>query len=159
MVQRTTGKVLAAAALWVLLSACSGQSAQRVTDTADVRDDALHSLMVDNLDVLMARLNVLVYDQHRTVDDIEQAQRRHSRQMELIASELQQSAAGIQAARSRLGLSDSAAEHFATLGGTLARYSAELQQAAGNEQIVELPAILEQIRGTCDTCHQLYRGF
>jgi len=89
MVQRTTGKVLAAAALWVLLSACSGQGPQRVTDTADVRDDTLHSLMVDNLDVLMARLNVLVYDQHRTVDDIEQAQRRHARQMELIASELQ----------------------------------------------------------------------
>ena len=159
MASRTAGKVLAAAALWVLLSACSGQGPQPVNDTAAVRDDALHSLMVENLDVLMARLNVLVYDQHRTVDDIEQAQRRHSRQMELIASELQQSAAGIQAVRSRLALSDSAGEEFAVLADTLARYSAALQQAAGNEQIAELPAILEQIRGTCDTCHQLYRGF
>lgn len=159
MVHRATGKVLAAAALWVLLSACSGQGPQRVTDTADVRDDALHSLMVDNLDVLMARLNVLVYDQHRTVDDIEQAQHRHSRQMERVAGELQRSAAGILAARRRLALSDSADEEFAALAGTLARYGAELQQAAGNEQIAELPAILEQIRGTCDTCHQLYRGF
>lgn len=147
---RTTSAILLA----LTLSACS----QSVEQTAAVPgDESLHALMVERIDTLQRRIDILTYDQNRSPGELEQAQRRASDEVADAARELAASVSLLDRAGAALGLSPAEQDQFQALALELRSASVDLALLAADAD-AELEPALESLQRSCASCHELYRG-
>ena len=143
----------------MLLAACSGSDPIKASDQVLIRDHELHALMAAQVDVLMARIQTLAFDQNRTVDELDQERRRQLRQLAGSAESLQVSAQGILQVLPRLALSVTDAEQFQSLAVQLESVAVQLESAARSGDLSVVSGSVALLQHTCVSCHQLYRGF
>jgi cytochrome c556 len=147
------------AVLLMHLAACHGSDPMRAAGATVVRDDELHALMATQVDVLMARIQTLAFDQNRTVDELDQERRRQMRQLGVSAQSLQISAQGILQMLPALTLADEDVGKFEGLAAQMGDAAAQLEAAAARSELSAVSELVARLQGTCASCHQLYRGF
>lgn len=145
-------KVAGIILILLILSGCAAQSSV-------VRDEQLHALMAEDVDVLMARINVLIYDQNRTVDELDRERQRNALQLIDAAGQLQLAATRIASLMPQLDLASADRTEFQNLAQRLGLHAAELEQSVRRDNYRQAGQHLQQMSLTCVACHQLYRGF
>lgn len=140
--------------LALTLFACSQTGEQTVTAP---RDEGLHALMVERIDTLQRRIDILTYDQNRSPVELEQAQRRASDEVASAARELAASVTLLDRTGAALGLSPSEQDQFQALALELRSASEDLALVAADAD-AELEPALERLQQSCAACHELYRG-
>jgi len=142
----------------VLLGGC----AQSV-DTADsareggLRDTSLHALMAQRIDMLYQRIEVLAFDQNRTLPELDQDRQLASDQIVDGASALSSAASELMQLTDVLDLTESDRLQFQRLAQNLQSASHEVVQAATMASSVDLAASVSRLQATCSACHSLYR--
>jgi cytochrome c556 len=152
-------RLILLAVLLIQLTACNGSDPMRAAGSTVVRDDQLHALMATQVDVLMARIQTLAFDQNRTVDELDQERRRQMRQLGISAQSLQSSAQSVLQMRPALVMAVADVGKFEGLAAQLGSAAEQLEDAAARGDLSAVSELVARLQGTCAACHQLYRGF
>lgn len=145
-------KIAGAFMLAFFLAHCSGNATV-------VRDDQLHALMADDINALMARVSVLMYDQNRTVDELDRERQRNARQLAEAAGQLGVAARRIESLLPQLNLDPAESAEFVNLARLLGEHAKGVADAVQEQDFRRAEQFTEQMTTTCTACHQLYRGF
>lgn len=145
-------KIAVAIILAALVSACGGHG-------TIVRDEQLHALMADDINALMARVNVLVYDQNRTVDELDRERQRNARQLAEAAGQLGTAADRIESLLPQLNLNPADSAEFLNLARLLGEHANGVAESVRQQDLRRAEQLTAQMATTCTACHQLYRGF
>ncbi|ALO47484.1 hypothetical protein [Pseudohongiella spirulinae] len=145
-------KIAAALTLAVLVTACGGHG-------KIVRDEQLHALMADDINALMARVNVLVFDQNRTVDELDRQRQRDALQLAETADQLSAAANRIASLLPQLNLNQADRVEFLNLARLLGEHAEGVAESVRQQDLRRAEQLAEQMATTCTACHRLYRGF
>jgi hypothetical protein len=142
----------------LLLSACAPGVSGGRPDTAGIRNEELHAVMTDHIVGMIAQLDVLAFDLHRTETEIEDERLQRAVWIADSAVELQRAADMIIAIQPTLLLNQEGAENFDRLANQLKDFAIELEDVAARRQLAGFRPLMERINGTCNACHRIYRG-
>lgn len=138
----------------LLIGACSQTG---VAPAPAPQDGTLHALMIDRIDTLYRRIDILTFDQDRTPLELDRARQRGSEEVALAARELSASVGLLEQAGESLGLNRQQAMEFRALANELRDASDELARVAADPE-ADLGPALENLQQRCKSCHTLYRG-
>jgi len=147
-------RVVLALLLPLVLATCTQTADQ---PGAASENEALHALMIDRIDTLHRRIDILTFDRDRTPLALDRARQRGSEEVALAARELSASVGLLEQAGESLGLDSREAQQFRALANELRGASDALAEAAADPE-AELGPALDNLQQSCDTCHALYRG-
>lgn len=140
--------------LTLLMGACSQTG---VAPAPAPQDETLHALMIDRIDTLYRRIDILTFDQDRTPLELDRARQRGSEEVALAARELSASVGLLEEAGESLGLNRQQAMEFRALANELREASDDLARVAADPE-ADLGPALDTLQQRCDSCHALYRG-
>jgi cytochrome c556 len=121
------------------------------------RDDNLHALMTDTLNVQMARLNALSFELHQTQTELDRERQRRRNEIATAAGRLREAAGAIADAALPASLQDEDRQLFETLAVALQGHASSLEQSARDGDFGRLETQMAELNATCNTCHNLYR--
>ena len=138
----------------LLLVACS----QTVEQPDPARqDEDLHALMIDRIDTLYRRIDILTFDQDRTPLEVDRARQRGSEEVAASARELAASVGLLERAGESLGLNAQQQVQFQALANELRGAAEGLARTAADPEADLGPALIT-LQQSCEACHALYRG-
>ena len=122
-----------------------------------LRDASLHALMAQRIDVHYQRIEVLAFDQNRTLPELDQDRQLASSQigdsaaaLSTVATELMQLADGLE-------LVASDRQQFQMFAQNLQSASNEVARTATTASSADLATSVSRLQATCSACHNLYR--
>jgi hypothetical protein len=142
----------------LLLSACT-QNDSYLPDQPDasLRNEALHALMAERINRLFQRIEILAFDQNRTLPELDEDRQRAAGEIALAARNLSLAGDELSALIPALNLSSDRQERFQNLVARLLEASNSTAGAAENYSSVELASSINALQETCADCHRLYR--
>lgn len=122
-----------------------------------VSDAALHALMAQRIDELYQRIEVLAFDQNRTLPELDQDRRRAASEIANSADSLSSIAIELMQLSESLDLTESRRQQFQALSQNLQSASNDVVNAAADASSQDLANSVTRLQGTCTACHSLYR--
>ncbi len=144
--------------LHLLLVGCAQNEIGVGSDMESVRDEALHALMAERIDTLYLRIEVLAFDQNRTLPELDQDRQRTASEIAESATSLAAAAGELAQLAETLNLSAANFQRFQILAQSLQTSSGEVARAASDFAADDLTRSFTRLQGTCSSCHSLYRG-
>ena len=138
----------------LILAACTQSIEPSATPESS---EPLHALMIDRIDNLYRRIDILTFDQDRTPLELDRARRRGSEEVAQAARELAASVGLLEQAGESLNLNAQQLLEFRALANDLRGSSEALALAAVSGEDDLAPA-LNDLQQSCAACHALYRG-
>lgn len=147
--------------LAVALAACTPSAQQRVEAPAlaNTGVPALHAIDSNELRNVMRRINNLMHERNLTSQEMDSQQRLATTQVIDAAKGLDESIDGIIAVMPSLKLAPGEDTAFRSLAVKLRDDAYKLKFQAETHQLELIPATLERMSSTCNSCHALYRDF
>ena len=137
----------------LVVAACTQTETPPATPVAN---QPLHALMIDRIDNLYRRIDILTFDQDRTPLELDRARRRGSEEVAQAARELAASVGLLEQAGESLNLSPQQLLQFRAMANELRDASEALALSAISSEDDLTPA-LNNLQQTCAACHALYR--
>jgi cytochrome c556 len=143
----------------VVLAGCAqSEHGTGIDGRESVSDAALHALMAQRIEELYQRIEVLAFDQNRTLPELDQDRRRAAGEIANSASNLSSIATELMQLSESLDLTESNRQQFQALSQNLQSASNEVRSAAADASFQDLANSVTRLQGTCTACHSLYRG-
>jgi len=143
--------------LAVLAGCAQGESGTGAGARESLSDATLHAPMAQRIDELYQRIEVLAFDQNRTLPELDQDRRRAAGEIASSARNLSALASELMQLGESLNLSPSNRQQFQSLAGNLQTASNEVASAALNAASQDLARSVSSLQGSCTACHSLYR--
>lgn len=142
----------------LLLSGCMQNDSYLLDQSnAPVRNEALHALMAERISRLFQRIEILAFDQNRTLPELEEDRQRAAKEIADAARNLSLAGDELSALIPALNLSATSQERFQNLVARLLEASTNTASAVSNYSSVELASSINALQETCSDCHSLYR--
>ena len=147
--------------LAAVLAACAPSAHQRASEPAlaNTGTPALHAIDSNELRNVMRRINNLMQERNLTSQEMDSQQRVAASHVIAAAKALDESIDGILATMPSLKLAPGEDTAFRSLAGKLRDDAYQLKFQAEGHQLETIPATLERMNTTCNSCHALYRDF
>lgn len=142
--------------LWVL-SACSLNESSDVSFGESVQDETLHALMSERIDNLFRRIEVLAFDQNRTLPELDDERQRTANEIAESAETLSGVADELAQLVSTLNLTEPRQQQFQILARNLLEASNNVARTAVSPSSLDLAESINALQLTCASCHNLYR--
>jgi len=150
--------------LGLLSGGCAGGGAIDTAGVVDGEGSPLHALMVDRMRQEFAALNVLLFDLHRTEDELDVERERQMLRIREASLQLAADAREVGAMQNvrllqSLYLDPQNLPRFRELATQLERQAMDFADIAerGALDTGEARRVFEEVNGTCNTCHALFR--
>lgn len=144
--------------LALLVGCAQSQSGTGTRGREAVSDAALHALMAQRIDELYQRIEVLAFDQNRTLPELDQDRRRAAGEIASSAGSLSSIATELMQLSESLDLTEPGRQQFQALSQNLQSASNDVLSAAADASAQDLADSVTRLQGTCTACHSLYRG-
>ena len=159
MMKKSTQLFLPIVALMVL-SACSstGESNKKIAFNTQGQP-VLHAVDSSELRIVMRRMKGLMFERNLTDQELDTQRRRAFGEVLEAANGIEQAITQILSVKPRLNLGDSNMQVFEKMAQHLKDEAGNLKIQAQNQQTEEIQTTLQNINGTCNACHSLFRDF
>lgn len=148
-------------AAMLALGACAQNGSAPESFVMPPQDELVHALMAERIGVLYQRIEVLAFDQNRTLPELDEDRRRVATEIAEAAQSLNEAAVELTTLSllpETLSLPVSTRQQFQSLSQRLQETSAEVAQAAEEFSAGRLASSIVGLQAICSTCHDLYRG-
>ena len=143
----------------LFLSACNTTPQQLPrSGLPDTGRPALHAVTDARLRQLMNQMNSLMFDRFSTQIELDNERRAYALRMAKDANTLSRTTDHIRSRLPELHLNDSEQATFIALANKLHDQAKILEFQASHNQIDAIPPTIDQITGTCSSCHALFRS-
>lgn len=141
----------------LVLGACAHHESSLVIPGESLRDETLHALMAERIDNLFRRIEVLAFDQNRTLPELDDERQRTTNEIADSARMLSDVAVELTQLRNTLNLTENRQQQFQNLSRSLFEASNDLARTAADSSSPDLAKSINTLQLTCTGCHNLYR--
>ena len=123
----------------------------------DTGEPAMHAVHNTRLKRVMSEINSLVYEQMQNEVDLSQERALKTREIAKIAHELTKAKQAILKTVPSLTLTPEEVNTFTAIAEKLDTNARQMEAVANKNQLADIPAQMQAITSTCNSCHSLFR--